>query len=501
MRGRELLQLIKSLTSREKAYIKASFATEKNHAEWTALFDGMARLKTFNKKVLAKSGNLSERRISSLLPDFSRHVVRALGNFQPKKPTDFELELNAAWKLVMRLRNAAAADIMLRLHQRALAVERFDVLLELHELRDVMTEPVDFEGPKREVIQRLHYNLSQYENLKTAFLRLKSGSLADREFVMRTAANSDLLDSEQSALSIRAQALFYWIKTRQLFYQGNINLASEYQERIIAMLQQYAWLKRERDFYLLKEYEPLIGFLFAGNRPKAANQAIFKIGNLPTRQKREELMKWHQIFPLRLSVALQEGDVEKGDSAVADFLQLKKANAEFLPKRFLTKNDYWVAFFLLSKQDYVGARKIVIQLLKEGKSSDFDPIYMPMTRLLAAVLAYEMGEVDELSWQEKTFRMTKAYQETPFYKMVFALLLRLARVRNEIEKAAVLDSYRQEASEMEASGPHARFFHFFDVGNWIVSKQEQCSMLQVFESRALSSVPADEESASRAQNR
>jgi hypothetical protein len=486
MRGRELLQLINSLTPREAAYVRAGFATQKFGVEYALLFDAMASQKTFNKKTLSNSIDLSERRISTLLPVFGRQVVKMLGAFHQEDEEEFETSLNAAWKMVMRLKNGPATAIIQDIYTRAIKVERFDVILELHEMAEVMTEPLVIPGESRHGIAALQENLQGYEALKSAFLKLKTANVVEKKHIVEQAGNSALLKSESAARSIRARTLYYWIKARLSFYQKDILSTVNFQEKTIGMLTEFAWLKRERDFFLIKEHEPLIAFMFAANMDQDANAMIFKVGNMSPKQEREELIKWQQMFPMRLTVAINAGNQELAQAALEDFKGVRTQYGDLFPTRFINKNLYWIAFYQLANQEYEAARKTSIQLLKEGKSTHFEPLYLPMTRILSAVLSYEMGEHEDLLWQEKTFRMTKAYQATEFYKLVLSLLCKLSAAKSILHQQTILNEYAERAREMESDPIVRSYFNFFDIGNWIESKQSQCSMLQVFEARALS---------------
>lgn len=492
MRGRELMQLINSLTPKESSFVRAGFATEKNGEECNKLFDAIASQKTFNKKTLGSSIGLSERRISSLLPGFGRQVVKMLGTFHQEEQQEFESSLSAAWKMVMRLQNGPATSIILDIYARAIKVERFDVILELHELAEVMTEPMELPGEGRDAVAILRENLEGYEALKSSFLRLKTSTVPEKERIVEKASNSPLLISESAALSTRAKTLYNWIKARLSFYLKDIVATVKYQEKAIAMLSEHAWLKRERDFFVIKEHEPLIAFMFAANMSESANAMIFKVGNMSPKQEREELVKWQQMFPLRLTVAINNGNEDLAEAAMVDFNSIRAKHGKLFPTRFVTKNLYWISFYQLANQDYEAARKTSIQLLKEGKSTHFEMHYLPMTRILSAVLSYEMGEYEDLIWQEKTFRMTKAYQGTEFYKLVLSLLLKLASAKSIMHRQSILNEYAELAEELESDRIVKSYFNFFDIGNWIESKLRQCSMLQVFEARALSSRAASE---------
>lgn len=494
------MQLINSLTPKESVFVRAGFSTEKNGEECIRLFDAVASQKTFNKKTLSNAIGLSERRISSLLPAFGRQVVKMLGVFHQEEQQEFESSLSAAWKMVMRLQNGAATAIILELYARAVKVERFDVILELHEMAEVMTEPLQMPGEGRDAVAALRENLEGYESLKSSFLRLKTSTVSEKKRIVEEANRSPLLKSETAALSIRARTNYYWIKTRQCFFQQDYAGAANYQESTIRMLTEHAWLKRERDFYLIKEYEPLIKFMFAENRLETANAMIFKVGNMTANQEREELMKWQQMFPVRLTLAIANGNQERAEAAVHDFETIRAKHGKLFPARFVNKNLYWVAFYQLASQNYEAARKTSIQLLKEGKSIDFEVPFLSMTRILSIVLSYELGEYEDLSWKDKTFRMTNAYQESEFYKLVLSLMRKLSSARSVLHRQSVLNEYAVLAREMEQSDPMvASYFNFFDIGNWIESKLRQCSMLQVFEARARSQQTSFESSTKKIQ--
>lgn len=482
MRARELYAIIASLSLKEREYVSAQVNASENGADLRQIFDYAAEHPDPSRKEISQGTKLSARRISELLPCLIHLVVKGLGHCEPDDRTTLELALNTAQKLMLRLENAAAVAILQSAFAQAQAQERYRLMLRAQEIAGMLSEPVTLAGPGATEITAHLRTINELQSLKAVIDQAKVASTEQRHRIVRETSNSSIMRGGVPQDSLSAKALYLAIRTRMLVYSGQYSSATENQGLLVDLLTEHPWLCALPEYHLLKEINPYVGLLMATEDHVRAEQLIFRVGNFQTEFPRIELLKWNQLYPLRLTSALADGDLGKGDYAMEEMLRLYREKKKLFSEQNINRGLYYIAYYLIAKGDVDGARRTVARMLRNGGSAAFMPFYLPMAKILSAVIDFESGEWDDLSMKIKNFRQTKAFRESPFYRLILNLLSKLTYLKSDLQRYETLKVAYDEAMAMQENSAHAAYFTFFDLPRWVQSKQKQVSMIEIFRS-------------------
>ncbi|MEM0998627.1 MAG: hypothetical protein AAGN35_16330 [Bacteroidota bacterium] len=249
MKGANLVRVILNLTDEEYDHIYQSLPNSSKVDRMRKLLAAIRSMKTTSRKQLAHRLGVAERTVSELLQKLSRHVTFALAHHEPDKSLELELMLATAWKLVFRIENAPAAELMQDLFDLATAHERFDILFDLLKLAEIMTEPAELKGMDKEEITRRHVNLLQYQGLKTKVAGFKLLPEKERIAALEDMEQEPLLQQIECAMSISAQAHFFWTWTRLYYLKENHSAAYRSQKALVELMEENKWLDRYDDFF------------------------------------------------------------------------------------------------------------------------------------------------------------------------------------------------------------------------------------------------------------
>jgi hypothetical protein len=495
MRSRELYAIIASLNSQERKYIAGQIRTLENSAEILLIYDHAAKNPGASRKDMGKATGLSGRRISDLLPRLETAVVEGLGHNAPDPTTSLELSLKTARKLMLRLENSAAKVLLREVYDSARESEKFDLMLQAIEIGKMMSDPYEIPGADKEGSLIRLLNLYEYEQLKYRTDQAKTASAETRSEIVQAVSRMPLMQSEDRALSFSARALFLAIRTRLLVFSGEYEAAADNQGHLVDLLIARPWLKLLPQYHLMREISPYVGLLIATEQQAEAEKLIFQVGNMDPQYARTELLKWNQLYPLRLSTALQNGDVKAGDHAMEEMLDLFDDRSRLFSLRLINRGLYYIAYYLLAKGDFSAARRIVLRMLRDGQSNSFMPFFLPMTKVLDILVDLEAGEWDDLALKIKNFRQTKAFRQSPFYRLVLNLFSSLTYVKSDMQIRETLENAHEEAVEMQSDGVNDAYFTFFDLPRWIQARQQKVTLIEIFRSERPAKTAGNQRSA------
>lgn len=474
MKGKNLVSLVLSLSKDEYDHIfQTLYARQVQSAQ---IFAAIRSVGSLNRKQISETSGVKERQIRVLLPKLSDSIIYELGTFEPDEHTELDAALLAAYKLVFRIENDPAAELLQDLYDKATEIERFDILPEVLRLTEIMTQPIQLNGLSKKEVTTKHLNLLQFRAIKERIEQLRQIPVAERLDQIADLIDSKLLSDENQALSMSAKAHFHWIWTRIHYFDENHFASCQSQKQLIKLLDEFSWLDRQHDFFFPNEHRLLTSLFVATGQNEAAYKMLFKVGNIDSNHQLTELTKWEQIYPLKLDAAIDAGDDAKGRDAVNEISKLFRSNSDLFPTKFITQNLYKCSYFYFTVGEFAKAQKLNLKLQTGYNSVDFYPMILPMVRIMATLIAFETGDQVEMGRQDKNFRMTSAYQETRYYKSVLGILKRLVNHSDPHFIDRSLTEFRETLKDKRSRITNRKFN--FEV--WLESKKCNCTMAEIF---------------------
>lgn len=219
--------------------------------------------------------------------------------------------------------------------------------------------------------------------------------------------------------------------------------------------------------------------MVVANESERAFSRLFRIGNLKGSHALSDRSKWEQIFPLKIAMAIDAGDEEKGRSAVEEVLDLLNSRADF-PVFFVTENLYIAAYYLFTIGDYSKSLRLNLRLLSRYRPKDFHGPLWPMVKIMASFLAFELDDHSEVVRLDKNFRMSNAYGKAPYFKTVLGTLLHLSKPGKQGQFAEILEDSSNKF-RIALNDRHSKMLNRrFNFEIWLESKRKGCLMADIF---------------------
>jgi hypothetical protein len=486
MKGKNLVSLVIGLGAEEYKFILRTINEDADNDLLVTILKAIRGTDHYNRKALAEKCGLKESRIRDLLPTLANKVVLALGMHEPDQPLELEIQLAAVWKLVFNIWNGPAGEVMQDLYDKATAVDRYDILYEILKLAEIMTVPAEIKGLSRAELTEKHLNLLQYQELKLKADKLTTLAGEERKRVADELSGAELMSSIEAAQSVSAKAHYYWIKRRISFSRENYASTLVFEKKLIDLLEENRWLDRYDDFFFALEHRSLITLLLIEDSVKEAHNQLFRVGGFNTEFPLSTTAKWEQLFPTKIGVALNNGEIETGLDAVDEFLKLISENEGQFSEQFITRNLYYSAYFLFTIGEFEKVQRMFTRMNKFQNSSSFpDPIF-PISKILETFLAYESGELVEMGRLGKNFSMTSAYKKSTsgYYKYALSSLGAVSRQKDSQDVIEEAQKAIAKIAEMHDDSYFSILNSYFDVSAWLESKKEGYTMSEVFRNRA-----------------
>lgn len=244
-----LLKMIHLLTASEKKYFKQYITTRKDSKFYAALFDQLAKQEEYDAPLLARKLKKTTKQISDAKAYLQRVLMKALEAYHAESTPQLQIlhltaQAEVAWmKSVLPL----ATELLDRAETIATQHDLFILLVSIYRQRQIICAPTyDYDTLQGLNLKITHYlalekNLHDYRQLHRELGRL---ALPARD--KGTTAHIDayrqhpLLQSEDTALSLSARALYHRILIVYHFWYG------ERGEAYLSAMRLYDVVQQER---------------------------------------------------------------------------------------------------------------------------------------------------------------------------------------------------------------------------------------------------------------
>lgn len=488
MKGTALYKLVKSLSNEEIRLFHGILSAEKDSDLLLALVIALGEMQSYNEADLLARLQISKAKKNEMLRAIDGPANRALASDDPEDRLAFAL--SSARKMVHRVENEPAIHIIAWAVKESLRIERFDVTLALIDLADRLTEPYDFDAPSKSELVRLQQNILSFRLLEERlreYHQHRTGE-ADGKSILDEVENDPLMTAESNALSKRALAHYLKIRAGLFHFRRNHNASINPQMRLVQLINETEWLRTDDGFFLITEMGWLMGKLAALNEFDLANRFVFRVGNVDCNDVRSEKEKVAQLYPFRIGLAIDSGNLEGGYHAVEEVDRI--IGAGNVANIFSTTNLYYSAYFYIAADDFENAFRAITRMKKfshsrrsKKQSGNFHSHIYPMMKLLEIIIAFENNEGDDALRLIRNFRMTNTYDGNRYYKIALGTIHRLLN-SNRSEWEPILNKAFEDSLQIDRKGWPGRLINYFDLPIWIAAKKSLRPMIVEFHHRA-----------------
>ncbi|KAA3632059.1 MAG: hypothetical protein DWQ02_15345 [Bacteroidetes bacterium] len=408
-----LFELIKSLTSSEKRYLKLGISGKQ--PEHLKLFDAIVRLENYDEAVLKKQNEGS--RFAQNLPIYKtylyQYILNRLAQFYENSESAEVFEcIRFAEVLVEKKLIDQAAKQLRKGEKLAAKYDLPDMYLLVSKMqREILSQSTKMSFERNEALYRLRQQALDELALNNEYSRLfseisslqikiqKANSPEDIE-ALEQWKQQTLLTKQETDLSVPNRILLLKSMAIYHFTRNEPDKASDYNKKILNLLEKESWFnKKHPEQYLSALNNYIIDQLTLMNIPAFEeglkrleqvpdNPAFAKIKNIKSRM-------FHQRYLLYFNYCYSAKDYNRAMAEMAEFekgLQNFEGQLKFHQKLTL---HYLAGVLSFGAGQYLEAQNWLFPILQETKA-EIVPEVFRHARILNLLVHFELGNFEYL---------------------------------------------------------------------------------------------------------
>jgi hypothetical protein len=472
----ELHTFIKSLNKSDVDRILLLVGATQKSTELVSLFSTLRSLKIYSGSELEKRLKLSGKALTRRMNLLSTAIFEAFGQIQG------DLKLNnlieASRRLVMESENKAAESVIVQAFQIANKTERFDLVLELWELIEILPQKLNLRGDSELVALAKQQLLLGYRTLDRRLKALKEPNCTQsfREQTIAQVQDSALMSSPNYMDSVRIECSYLKVKSSLCIFQRDLEESLMAQRKLIELLKENPWVNSNSDFFLVRQYSKFLLLLQETGRRNELEKSLINSPLKANSLTRVENQKVFALYFQRLEIAIQNNDKESGYQIIENYLKALRTIQEFGSFARITLDLYYAAYFYFIHQDWVRAKEI-LQELAQIPRSRFGPQTLPMSRLLSILVDMETDDLDSFETKIVNLRKAAFYRESRYFKLVLSRLSRLMK-SNDLNRSVILQGFFDDYQVCKRDHDGLLYDIYFHFEAWILSKLKPGTMAE-----------------------
>lgn len=482
-----VFQLIKSLTRGEKRNFRMLAQLTSGDKKYLQLFDTMDNLTEYDEAKILKKFRKDpsfEKQFAYNKNYLYNSILNSLAYFH--KGADSELSALTIQVKILSEKSLfyQAKKLLRKVKEKVILQERFEELLKLLTLEIevlIRTENIkilrdslrNVEFEERLTLEKIE-NLIGYRKLKTRVLILRKTfymARSDNELkLMQEITSTDLLESENQALSTRAKFYYHEIMENIATYKGEEELALHHADRALDILESVPEILKDmqKDYLMLLSGKARHQLVVFGK--EAAMPTLMKIRDVKPQTPFERIFRFAKFYILFFGLHL-----DTGDEIPVEIQQEMEKEMKAL-KNDLSDNVKLTTFFTLAvynfyQEDYNKALEWINKFLNHRKSEARTDLQV-MARLVNMLIHYELGNYDLIEYNIKsTYRYAYKKEKLNRYERSLLGFLRKAiNVTDHDKLMGALTKFRAELVEIFQDKLERRADDLFKNFEWIDSK-------------------------------
>jgi hypothetical protein len=476
MRHDPLAELIRSLTKAEKRYFKLSTNLQKGNKKYIELFDALDKGEEFRET----SGSRSQLPV---LRNYLQHLIlRGLRSFHEEASLDIELrnELSEIELLFSRKHYTLATRILERAKKRALAHERYPIVLQLIDWEMRLNGP-ESSSHQQEIIERVHEDwreaMTRFEEIRvlrkiyddTYFHKMQKGLARDAESEQEYHALVDhpLLKDPPEKLTFQGQVLYYLIYSRYYHAIGKLDLDSKSSKAVLTLFDKHP----ERIIDLESYYNRAV--LFQLNEAMGENRydVAYSMIDRLRRNKYAFDPEQNRFTALLLEFGILQGVgmFEQAQKLVPELIRMRDQELARRSKWSLAIIDDQLSRQFFAMGDYDNALEWSNRILYQ-KGGVLGQNLQSTVRILVLMSHFELANYKYLKYATKA-----AYQYLYRHDRLFPTEKRLLSFFSTADKSTKPEDFlelKRDLDAIKASPLERTVVDYSDLFVWVRAKAE-----------------------------
>lgn len=491
----ELFVLIKSLTKSEKRFFKLSSSMQNGEKNYIKIFDYIDAQETYDEYQMKDffKGETFIKHLPSEKNHLYKLILKSLRAFYSEQTVSSQLkeELKNIEILYNKALYKECSKFLKRAKKLAWEYEKFYYLIELIAWEKQLIEDAYQDGDfsvdlsalileEAEIVGKLQ-NLATYHVLYSEINAIfRSGGFSKNEAERKqvdTIANHPLIKGKNTALSVRAATICYYIQG--LCAATNRDYKSSYQKfnKTKEIIDKNPKLKKDLGQRYILTLSHLLNCYKDERDFEMVQSVIFDLNNLRNDKSFQSLDLKIKLFGICFNEQIylynQLGEYQKA----IDYFDATNMNQQNLINSFNKEQSIVMHFNMANayfgNTDFKNALKCINEIINDNESNLRQDIYS-FSRILNIFIHFELGNFDYLDYTMKsTSRFFKKTQKDyHFEKVIIQNISKLIRAEDSETRSNLYEAFAKDVDELLMQPEEKVILTYFNLPDWLKRKLE-----------------------------
>jgi hypothetical protein len=502
----ELFKLIKSLTKSEKRFFKLMSALQEGDKNYLKIFDFIDTQDSYSEEDLKNhfQNEVFIRHLPSEKNQLYRLILKSLRAFHSEETVSstLKLELQNVEILYNKALFKECEKFLTRAKNTAKEYEEFYYwfeflswekrLLENAYESGIFTKDLDKLIEEEEAVIAKLRNLAEYQIIYSKIDKVfRSGgftkSLKERE-VIKEIANYHLIKGKDTALSVKASSMCYYIKGLCAASQRDYNLSFTFFNKTREILDRNTKIKFELGQRYVMTMAHLLRCYIEVHDFENAQLVIAELRDLEGEKGFNSvdvaLKIFTRSFILELMLLHVMGDFRNCIQLIPVIERKELQFGEMVSKEQTLLFNYYKAYSYFGVGDYKKALNYLNVVLNDSEQKLRQDIYS-YARLFNLILHYELGNYDFLEYLLKsTNRYFSKKEFSVSSEIIFIKHIgKLSKAVSNNERLLIFELMKDELEIVLSDRNERVILEYFDILAWITCKTYKITFSEAVRSR------------------
>ena len=498
----ELFLLIKSLTKSEKRYFKLYSSLQSGDKNYLKLFDAIEKQVEYNEEAIKQK--FKKEIFIRHLPSEKNHlyslILKSLRTYHAESSASSLLKelLKDMEILYSKALYKECNKVVNRVKKLAYDFEKFYYIIEIIGWEKQLADEESLFGKlefnlemlnneEQTIIDQIR-NLGEYQVLysKINYVFRKGGySRSEKErAIVQEVNNHPLIKGKNTALSVRATTMCYFIKGLCAITNGDLEEAHTNFRKVVDKMEQNPLIAKDLQRRYVKSLNYLLLYYIEYKKYNEFHQLIRQMRALPLQPEFSSIDIKMKIFTAtynsELMVYARMGEFKKGIDIIEDVVMGIQAFQGRMYKDEEVLFYYNIAYLYFGAEDYHEALHWLNKVLNDHDKSGIRQDIFSFARIFNLVIHYELGNTDFLEYITNSAHRyhVKMKRDYKFEMIVFMYFKKLAHTPVPSKRIVLLRELKKELEEVLKDDNEKVVLQYFDFISWIDAKTEQKSFAE-----------------------
>lgn len=494
----ELFKLIKSLSKSEKRFFKLSSSLQTGEKNYLKIFDCIDKQLIYDEEALKKEfkGEIFIKHFPSEKNHLYKLILKSLRSFYSEQSVSSLLkqEIKNIEILFSKALYKECEKFVSRAKKLAEPYEKFYYWYELIAWQKKLLEEAYEEGEfstnldelveEEELVVSKLRNLAEYQVIYSKInLIFRSGGFTrnnEEQKIVESIANYHLINGKNTALSIRATSICYYIKGLCAATNRDYESSFQFFNRTKEVLNQNPQIKEDSpQRYVMTLFHLLRCYIDSKDFDKATD-LVNEIRQLSTQKGFNSMDIAVRIFTNTYNQELHMLHVRGEMQQSVDLLEIidkeKKVYEGKISKEQEVTFLYNQAYSYFGVENYKRSLSFINEVLNDNEQNLRQDIY-GFSRLLNLILHYELENYDFLEYAIKSTNryLSKTKRNYQIESVFIKYIRKASKVADSSVKLKIFKEMKTEVDALLNIHQERVILEFFDVSAWIHSKIHKIS--------------------------